>query len=167
MFCTVTVAALSVSACGSSTASSGGRTGSVRTVCSLLPVAEAASAFGGPVQGPASCAVGPGSRSGGLYHRPFGPGNLIVDVSWDKRTVQTFTVAHSGTATYLDGAQPPRYSKVTVAGATAYWQESPSPGPGNSQRLSSLKDGDVVTLTAMDLDPSQVERALAAILGRL
>ena len=76
----------------------------------------------------------------------------------DKRTVQTFTVAHSGTATYLDGAQPPRYSKVTVAGATAYWQESPSPGPGNSERLSSLKDGDVVTLTVMDLDPSQVER---------
>ncbi len=96
-----------------------------------------------------------------------GPGTLLVHVSWDKRTVTTFTVAHSGHAKYLDGAVPPQYAKVTVAGVPAYWQLSSSSNPGNAQSVSSLKSGYVVTLTSMGLGQSQVEQALGDILNNL
>ena len=92
---------------------------------------------------------------------------MLVHVSWDKRTVSTFTVAHSGHATYLDGAVPPQYAKVTVARTPAYWQLSPAAGPGGVQSVSTLKNGYVVTLTSMQLGQSRVEQALADILNHL
>ena len=92
---------------------------------------------------------------------------MLVHVSWNKRAVTTFKVAHSGHATYLDGAVPPQYAKVTVAGVPAYWQLSPPSGPGDAKNVSSLKSGYVVTVTSMGLGQSEVEQALADILNHL
>ena len=98
---------------------------------------------------------------------------MLVNVSWDKRTANTFTVAHGGHAKYIaaggSAVPPPQYSKVTVAGIPAYWQLSPPPftGPFNHRSISSLKSGYVVTLTSMGLDQPEVEQALSQILSRL
>jgi hypothetical protein len=132
-----------------------------------LTAHEATNALGGPVQAPGECTASTGNQSVGLYRVSGGPGPLLVHVSWDKRAVTTFTVAHSGHAKYPDGAAPPQYGKVTVAGVPAYWQLSPAPGPGNTQSLSSLKTGYVVTISSMGLSQSRVEQALAVILSHL
>ncbi len=81
--------------------------------------------------------------------------------------MSTFTGAHSGHATYLDGAEPPHYAKMTVAETPAYWQLSPAAGPGDARTVSSLKSGYVVTITSMGLSQSQAEQALADILTNL
>jgi hypothetical protein len=154
-----------LSACTSPNASPVQQGASTRSACSLLTVQEAAKALGGPVDAPAECATS--TDSAGLYHLSAGPGTLLVHVSWGKRAVTTFNVAHSGHAKYLGGAAPPQYGKVIVAGLPAYWQLRPTPGPGGFHSLSSLKSGYVVMLTSMDLSQSQVENALAAILNHL
>ncbi len=154
----------------SACASSGGsveQSASPKSACSLLSTQEASEALGAPVQTSSECTTYAGNQSGGLYHPSDGPGTLLVHVSWDKQTVTTFTVAHSGHAKYLNGEAPPQYLKVTVAGVPAYWQVSPVPGPGNAQGISSLKSGYVVTLTSMSLSQSQVQGALAVILNHL
>jgi len=115
---------------------------------------------------PSECSTSPGNQSGGLYFLS-GQGTLLVHVSWDKRTVTAFTVTHSGHAKYLGGTVPPQYAKVTVAGVSAYWQLSPAPGPGNTQSVSSLKRGYVVTFTSMGLSHSEVDQALAVTLDHL
>jgi hypothetical protein len=156
-----------LTACTSSGASTVEQGSSPRSACSLLTAHEATNALGGPVQAPSECTTSTGNQSVGLYHVSGGPRTLLVHVSWDERSVTTFTVAHSGRAKYLDEAAPPQYGKATVAGVPAYWQLSPAPGPGNTQSLSSLKTGYVVTLSSMGLSQSRVERALAVILGHL
>ena len=155
-----------LSACSSSGASSVERSASPKSACSLLTGQDATKALGGPVQGPSECSTSPGNQSGGLYFLS-GQGTLLVHVSWDKRTVTAFTVTHSGHAKYLGGTVPPQYAKVTVAGVSAYWQLSPAPGPGNTQRVSSLKRGYVVTFTSMGLSHSEVDQALAVTLDHL
>jgi hypothetical protein len=132
-----------------------------------LTVHQASNALGGSVQVPSECTTSTADQSDGLYRVSGGAGPLIVHVSWDRQTVTTFELAHSGHANDLDGTTPPRYSRVTVAGVPAYWQLSPAPGPGNAQSLSSLKSGYVVTLSSMGLSRSRVELALAAILNHL
>ena len=156
-----------LSSCSSSGTSSATQSASPKSACSLLTAQEASKALGGTVQSPTQCRTSPGSQSGGLYHRSAGQGTLLVHVSWDKRAVKTFAVAHSGHATYPDGAVPPQYAKVTVAGTPAYWQLSPAAGPVGARAVSSLKGGYVVTINSMGLDQSQVEQALADILSHL
>jgi hypothetical protein len=90
------------------------------------------------------------------------------------------TEATGGPASWtFSGFTPPVYSRVTVAGISAYWQLSPSPitvinntgnnsGPAVSNlRIITLKNGYVVTLDSMSLSHSQDERALASIICRL
>ena len=94
-------------------------------------------------------------------------------LAWGKKQVTTFQVSHSGHARYVtqEGASvaPPRYTEVTVAGAPAYRQVSPSPISGSSSALSisTLAKGYVVFLTSTGLTQSQDERALASIIGHL
>jgi hypothetical protein len=98
-------------------------------------------------------------------------------VSWNKKTVTTFTVLHSGrfTESHLPagGTTPvPHYSKVSVAGTIAYWLPQTPLSTSNSvtastSELSALKHGHVVILTSANLSESQDERALALILTRL
>ena len=165
---------LVLSACSSSQQAT-----SPRSACSLLSAKEASAAFGGPVQPPNQCQVEPGDQSSGLYGSGgTEPGILLVHVSWSKEAVTTFTVSHSGHAHYAAGFTPPVYSRVTVAGISAYWQLSPSPitvkntgnnsGPAVSNlRIITLKNGYVVTLDSMSLSQSQDEQALASIISRL
>jgi hypothetical protein len=150
---------------------------SPRSACSLLSANEASAALGGPVQPPNQCQVGPGDQSSGLYSggKPGGP--LLVHVSWGNEAVTTFTVSHSGHAHYAAGITPPTYSRVTVAGISAYWQLSPPPitviNRGNRNpaasilRIITLKNGYVVTLDSIFLSQSQDEQALASIISRL
>ena len=113
----------------------------------------------------------PGDQSGGLY-LPGGtkPGLLSVSVSWSKAVVHTFTVLHGGHAHFVAGQAPPVYSRATVSGTPAYWQPSvPISGTytAQTQILSALKNGYVVTLISMSLSQSQDQKALASILSHL
>lgn len=155
-------------ACGSSGATSAVPASPV-SACSLMTGPDASRALGEPVQSPKECDTLPGNQSSGLYfpEEVANHGPLQVNVSWDKRVVSTFTVAHSGHARYVRTLAPPTYAKVTIDGVPAYWQLSPAAGPGNAQRIESMKNGYVVDLTSMGLGQPQVERALAVILNRL
>ena len=92
---------------------------------------------------------------------------MVVRVSWNRRTASSFTVAHNGTAKYLNGAVRPKYAEVTIGGVPAYWQLSPPAGPGGARNLESLKNGYVVTITSMGLGNSQVEQALSDMFNHL
>lgn len=167
LFCLILGIGVVLSACTSPKASPVQQGGSTRSACSLLTVQEAAEALGGPVGAPVECATSADHQSGGLYHRSDRPGTLLVQVSWDKRTVNTFTTAHSGHAQFLGRAARSQYEKVMVAGLPAYWQLRPTPGPKGFGSLSSLKSGYVIILISMDISQSQVENALAVILNHL
>jgi hypothetical protein len=102
----------------------------------------------------------------------------MVDVSWGTEAVTAFTVSHSGQAHSAAGVTPPVYSRVTVAGISAYWQLSPPPitvilrdnnsaPAGSVLKISTLKDAYVVTLTSVTLSQFQDEQALASIISRL
>ena len=158
---------LAFSACGSLGPSSATQTVSPQSACSLLTAQEASTARGEAGQAPSQCATSPGDQSSGLYRLSAGPGTMVVRVSWNKRTASSFTVAHSGTAKYLNGAVPPKYAEVSVGGVPAYWQLSPPAGPGGARNLESLKNGYVVTITSMGLGQAQVEQALADMLNHL
>ena len=158
---------LAFSACGSLGPSSATQTVSPQSACSLLTAQEASNALGEAVQAPSQCATSPGDQSSGLYRLSAGPGTMVVRVSWNKRTASSFTVAHSGTAKYLNGAVPPKYAEVSVGGVPAYWQLSPPAGPGGARNLESLKNGYVVTITSMGLGQSQVEQALSDMFNHL
>jgi len=162
---------IALSACSSSQQAT-----SPRSACSLLSTKEASAAFGGPVN---QCQGAPGDQSGGLYlSKGTEPGSLIVHVSWGEEAVTTFTVSHNGHAHYAPGVTPPVYSRLTVSGISAYWQLSPPPITVNNNgnnggqavstlRISTLKNGYVVTLDSMSLNQSQDERALASIISHL
>ena len=152
-----------------------------RSACTLLPRDEAAAAFGAPVLSPQANNSNPGNQSFCSYYPTVGskPGILIVDVSWNKRAVHTFTVLHSGHAVFVPGTtpngetiQPPRYAKVTVAGIPSYWRTNPSapsgvPVGGVVNNLSAMKHLYVVDLSSQSLSEAQDEEALAVILNRL
>ena len=102
----------------------------------------------------------------------------MVNVFWGTEAVTTFTVSHSSHARYAAGATPPAYSRVTVSGISAYWQLRPPPitvilrdnnsaPTGSVLKISTLKNGYVVTLTSVSLSQSQDEQALASIISRL
>jgi hypothetical protein len=114
-----------------------------------------------------------GDQSQTLYD--FGgsvSGVLLVNISWNKSAIHTFTVTHSGHACFAAGDTPPVYQRVIVAGVPAYWRLNPPPVSGGFatapvQRLSASKNGYVVTLESMSLTESQDKRTLAAIIGHL
>ncbi len=107
------------------------------------------------------------------------PGTLLVNVSWDERSVANFTGLHGGHATVVPGTTstgetipPAQYTKVSVDGTTAYWLPHPTVPAGsnfaaNTTSLSATRHGYVVTLNSMGLDQIQNERALGLILSRL
>ena len=136
--------------------------------CSLLSAHAASTALGESVQGPHECNALPGDQSSGLYFVAAPkPGTLSVNISWNTGSITTFTVSQSGHAKWESASPPPTYERVTVAGVPAYWQLSPTAGPGNAQRIESMKSGYVVGLTSMGLGQPQVEKALAVLLNRL
>jgi hypothetical protein len=96
---------------------------------------------------------------------------LIVNDSWSKAAVHTFTVTHGGHAHYCGTLPAPVHSRVTVSGIAAYWRVNAPPISGlpsaYAQILETLKNGDVVTLISMNLSESQDEQAVASITNRL
>lgn len=120
------------------------------------------------MQGPHECNALAGDQSSGLYSVAASkPGTLLVNISWNTGVLSTFTTSHSGHAKWDSASPPPTYETVTVAGVPAYWQLSPAAGPGNAQRIETMKSGYVVDLTSMGLSQPQVEKALAVILNHL
>ncbi len=117
----------------------------------------------------------PGEQSRALYTgaKPgaTSPALLIVNVSWNKSAVHTFTETHSGHAHYGGTLPPPVYSPVTVSGIAVDRRLNPNPvsGPPNTrvQMLETLRNGYVVTLISMSLSESQDEQAMASIIGHL
>jgi hypothetical protein len=140
---------------------------------------QAGAVMGGPVRVSPSQAI-PGNQSSCLYS-PDGslPGALIVNVSWDTRSIANFTALHGGLARIVPGTTPTgakippvEYTKVSVDGSTAYWVPllpvpSGSNAPTNSSQLSGTVHGYVVTLISMGLNQSQDERALGLMLRQL
>ena len=155
-----------LSACSSSAQ----QTPSPQSACSLLTTQEASAAFAAPVQPSHECQGLPGNQSDALYTSGGKPGVLIVHVNWGKVAVNTFTVSHSGHAQYVAGDAPPAYSRMTVSGIPAYWQPTVSISGtyhAQTQILSALKNGYVVTLISMSLSQSQDEHVLASIISHL
>ena len=103
------------------------------------------------------------------------PGAVVVNVSWNKGMVHTFTVAHSGNAHYpAGGPPPPTYAEVMISGVPAYWQVSPAPVTGqagseslHALSLSAMKSGYVVSLDSTNLIQTQDEEVMASILSHL
>lgn len=107
------------------------------------------------------------------------PGTLLVNVSWDTRSVANFAGIHRDQANIVPATTatretipPAEYTKVSVDGTTAYWLPHPPVPAGNNfaanaSSLSAVKHGYVVTLNSMVLDQLQNVRALGLILSRL
>ena len=140
---------------------------------------QAEAVIGGPVRVSPSQAI-PGNQSSCLYS-PDGslPGTLIVNISWDTRSITNFTVLHGGQAGIVPGTTatgekipPAQYTKVSVDGSTAYWLPHPPVPSGsnlatNTSQLSGVRGGYLLTLLSMGLNQSQDERSLGFILRRL
>jgi len=139
---------------------------------------QAEAVIGGPVRVSPPQAI-LGNQSSCLYSSDGSlPGTLIVNISWDTRSITNFTVLHGGQARIVPGTAtgakipPAQYTKVSVDGSTAYWLPHPPVPSGsnlatNTSQLSGVRDGYVVTLNSMGLSQSQDERALGFILRRL
>ena len=165
--------AVTLAAWGSSTA----QAVSSQSAC-LLRGKELTAIFGGPALPPLADRLVQGKQSGCHYHQePPGLGSLMEHVSWNKTTVTSFKLLHSGRLTEVHlpdgGTTPlPHYTDVSVAGTSAYWlPQAPDPSGSNvttsTSELSALKNGHVVILTSTNLSESQDEQAMAVILHRL
>ena len=141
---------------------------------------QAQTVTGGPVHVSESLNPNPGNQSSCLYG-PEGalPGTLLVNISWDQRSVTNFDDLHNGHATVEPGTTPSgatippaQYTKVSVDGTAAYWLPPP-PVPAGSNfaadtsSLSATKHGYVVTLKSMALTQVQNQQALGLMLSRL
>jgi hypothetical protein len=141
---------------------------------------QAETVLGGPVHVSPSLNPNPGKQGSCLYGSASSlPGTLLVNVSWDQRSVANFAGIHGGHATVVPGTTgtgvtipPAPYTKVSVDGSAAYWLPHPPTPAGrdfaaNATSLSATKHRYVVTLNSMGLDQLQNERALGLILNRL
>jgi hypothetical protein len=117
---------------------------------------------------------------------PNGPNkaNLVLDVSWGRKTLGVYRVAYGGHAVSVPVTIPtggvtgtkipvPHFSKLTVAGRTAYWVPNPPsvgqkdyPATYNANMISE-KDGYVVAIHSNYVSERQDKVAMASVLDRL
>lgn len=117
---------------------------------------------------------------------PNGPNkaNLVLDVSWSKKTLGVYRLVYGGQAVSVPVTIPtggvtgtkirvPHFSKLTVAGTPAYWVPNPPsvgqkdyPATYNANMISE-KDGYVVAIHSNYVTERQDKVALASVLNRL
>jgi hypothetical protein len=110
--------------------------------------------------------------------------SLVVDVSWNKKTLSVYRLVYGGHAVSVPVTTPtgratgttiraPHFSRVTVAGESDYWLANPPsvgaddfPATYNPNMISE-KGGYVVGLHSLYLSKNQDKAAMTAILNRL
>lgn len=153
--------------------------------CQVLKQSDAKRVFGSSTMSSESGAALPNGHKECLF-TPNGSNkaSLVVDVSWNKKTLSVYRLVYGGHAVSVPVTTPtggasgktilvPRFSRLFIAGETAYWLPTPpSVGPKDypatyNPNMISEKNGYVVGLYSLYLSKNQDKAAMTAILDRL
>ena len=171
-----------LSSCSSASAQPSARRVSA---CSLLKLSDAKNVFKSSVQSPEAASSLPNGHSECLFTPDSSsPASLVIDVSWNRKTLSQFRLVYGGHADSVPVTTPsgeasggtipvPGFSELTVAGDTSYWLAHPPsigtkdyPATYNANMISE-KNGYVIGLHSDYLSESQDTAALAAVLTQL
>jgi hypothetical protein len=163
----------------------GAHTPGPRRACQLLKQGDSKRVFGSSAMSSESGKSLPNAHSECLFTpNSDNKGSLVVDVSWNRKTLGLYRLIYGGKAARIPTTTPtgaatgttiavPHYSTLTVAGESAHWLPNP-PSVGSQDypatynpNLISEKNGYVVGLHSLYMTKNEDKLAMAAILNRL